>query len=291
MKMKPMVNEALTGKSLYDDILAAVTYIRQTGYQNNPAAALIFGSGLGEIAAEIGLNREIPYDDIPGFVSTTLEFHKGRLLFGKISGVEVVAMDGRFHFYEGFSIQDIAFPVRVMKALGADKLMLSNISGGLNPEFRAGDIILISDHINLMGDNPLIGYNDERLGSRFPDMNEPYAKRLVELTEKHALQCGIRLQKGVYLALPGPCFETRAEYRMLRLLGADLVGMSSVPEVIAAVHGGMEVLGLSLVSDECFPDCLQPVEIELLLKRAHSGSKVIAGLFQSVLSDPEFVGN
>ena len=283
-----MRNKADTKVSLYDDIQLAVEYIRQNGYHGTPEAALIFGSGLGEIASEMGLDREIHYDDIPGFVSTTLEFHHGRLLSGKISGVEVVAMDGRFHFYEGYSMQDITFPVRVMRALGAKKLMLSNISGGLNPEFSAGDIVLISDHINLMGDNPLIGRNDERLGPRFPDMIEPYSKRLSRLAEKYAMKDGLKLHNGVYLALTGPCFETRAEYRMLRNCGADLVGMSSVPEVIAAVHAGMEVLGLSLVSDECFPDCLQPVEIEHLLEKASIGSKVIAGLFQSVLKDPEF---
>ena len=283
-----MTNNLPVSKRLFEDIQHAVEYIRQTGYSGTPDVALIFGSGLGEIALDMGLDREMFYDDIPGFVSTTLDFHKGRLLFGKISGIEIVAMDGRFHYYEGFSMSEIAFPVRVMNALGAKTMMLSNISGGLNPEYAAGDIVLISDHINMMGGNPLIGYNDERLGSRFPDMIEPYSKRLIDITEQCAMRAGIKLQKGVYLALTGPCFETRAEYRMLRTLGADLVGMSSVPEVIAAVHSGMDVLGLSLVSDECFPDCLQPVEIEDLLKRAHSGSKVIAGLFQSVLNDPKF---
>jgi purine-nucleoside phosphorylase len=281
-------NNNSTEVSLYDSIQTAVGYIRQKGYNGTPDAALIFGSGLGEIAYEMGLDREIPYEDIPGFVSTTLEFHRGRMLFGQISGVEIVAMDGRFHYYEGYSMQDITFPVRVMKALGAKKLLLSNISGGLNPGFVAGDIVLISDHINMMGGNPLIGRNDERLGARFPDMIEPYSKRLGRLAEQYAMRSELILHSGVYLALTGPCFETRAEYRMLRSLGADLVGMSSVPEVIVAVHAGLEVLGLSLVSDECFPDCLQPVEIELLLKRASVGSKIIAGLFQSVLKDPDF---
>jgi len=240
------------------------------------------------MAGGMEIETEIPYEDIPGFVKTTLEFHKGRMLFGNISGKPVVAMDGRFHYYEGYTMQEITFPVRVMRMLGARNLLLSNISGGLNPEFSAGDLIVIVDHINLMGDNPLIGANDDRLGPRFPDMMEPYNRGLISLAEKHAMKMGYRLARGVYAGLQGPCFETRAEYRLLRTLGADTVGMSSVPEVIAAVHGGMRVLGLSLISDECFPECLEPLEIEVLLERAKEGSETIGKIFKEVLADKDF---
>lgn len=282
------MTQQLQNHDLYDKISKAVDYIRAEGYSTKPEAALIFGSGLGAIALGMDVEREFPYEEIPGFAQSTLDFHRGRLLMGVIGGRQVVAMDGRLHYYEGFSMTEITFPVRVMQALGAEKLMLSNIAGGLNPEFRAGTITLIVDHINMMGSNPLIGHNDERLGIRFPDMKEPYSNRLIALAEKHARRLDIPLPRAVYLALAGPTFETRAEYRMIRSLGADLVGMSSVPEVIAAVHGGMEVMGLSLVSDECFPDCLGSVELEVLLKRAAQGSKVISELFRAVIEDEEF---
>ncbi|NQU05649.1 MAG: purine-nucleoside phosphorylase [Calditrichaeota bacterium] len=274
--------------NLYDQINEAVEYLKQKSFKSDPCAALIFGSGLDAIAGGMEIEVEIPYGDIPGFAETTLGFHNGRLLYGSISGKPVVAMDGRLHYYEGYSMQQITFPVRVMRGLGAENLLLSNISGGLNPEYRAGDVIVITDHINMMGDNPLIGANDERLGSRFPDMMEPYNRKLIELAEKHAMKMGLRLARGVYLSLSGPCFETPAEYRMLRTLGADMVGMSSVPEVIAAVHGGMRILGLSLISDECFPDCLSPVEIEDLLERARIGSDIIGRIFSEILADNDF---
>ena len=249
---------------------------------------MIFGSGLGEMSGGMEIENELPYGDIPGFSSTTLDFHNGRLLFGKISGRSVVTMDGRLHCYEGFTMRQITFPVRVMRALGAPKLILSNISGGLNPQYQNGDIVLIADHINFMGDNPLIGHNDDRLGPRFPDMMEPYSHRLIGLAEKYAMQFGIRLARGVYLGLPGPSFETRAEYRMLRLMGADMVGMSSVSEVIVAVHSGMEVLGFSLISDECFPECLEPIDMETLLQRAKDGSETMSRIIGGVLGDEGF---
>lgn len=277
-------------ESLYDSICRAVEYIHSAGYAGKPRTALIFGSGLGAMAGGVDFELELPYGEIPGFARTTLDFHKGRLLFGRVAGEDVAAMDGRFHRYEGHSMQQITFPVRVMRMLGAEVLILSNLAGGLNPEFRAGDIVLIADHINLMGDNPLIGPNDERLGPRFPDMREPYSRRLMGLAEKHAMRLGIRLPRGVYAALHGPMFETRAEYRMLRWLGADVVGMSSVPEVIAAVHGGMEVLGMSLISDECFPESLEPLDIDLLLERARKGSEVMDKIIFEVLKDREYRG-
>ncbi|NQT34798.1 purine-nucleoside phosphorylase [bacterium] len=274
--------------NLYDRIVVAVDYLKGIGFERKPDAALIFGSGLGAMSAGMKVEIEVPYVEIPGFVSTTLDFHQGRLLYGKIAGRYVVAMDGRFHIYEGYSMQQVTFPVRVMRMLGANNLVISNISGGLNPEFSNGDIILIVDHINLMGDNPLIGSNDERLGLRFPDMMEPYSRDLIALAEKHAMKMNYRLARGVYAAMSGPCFETRAEYRMLRTLGADMIGMSSVPEVIVAVHGGMRVLGMSLISDECFPECLEPIDIEVLLERARNGAGIISKIISGVFSDKDF---
>lgn len=263
--------------------MIAVKHIEQIVGNTLPEVALIFGSGLGRIAGGMTVESEIDYSAIPGFANTTLDFHKGRLLFGTISGKRVVAMDGRLHRYEGWSMDQVVFPVRVMKLLGAKKLFLSNIAGGLNPEFRAGQIALIIDQINLMGDNPLIGLNDDRLGPRFPDMIEPYSYKLIAVVEQVARAMDIRLPRAVYAAVSGPCFETRAEYRMLRHMGADLIGMSSVPEVIAAVHMGMEVMGLSLISDECFPESLQPVEVPVLLKRAGDGAEKIAEIWGRVL--------
>ncbi len=274
--------------TLFDRIQTAVAHIRSLGYIDTPTTAMIFGSGLGAMSDVMQIEAEIPYEHIPGFVSTTLDFHKGRLLLGKVAGQPIVAMDGRFHYYEGYSMMEVTFPVRVMRALGAGRLIISNISGGLNPQYRAGDIVLIADQINLMGDNPLIGHNDDRLGQRFPDMMEPYSNRLIQLAEKHAMMNGIRLPRGVYLALSGPLFETRAEYRMIRQLGADMVGMSSVPEVIAAVHGGMEILGFSLISDECFPDSLVPIDLPVLLQRAKDGSEIIGRIITNLLQDPDY---
>jgi len=275
-------------QSQYDRIAGAVEPIRNSGYTETPTTALIFGSGLGAMSECMKIEHEIHYQAIPGFVQTTLDFHKGRFLMGRIGEEQVVAMDGRFHLYEGFTMEEVTFPVRVMRMLGAKTLLLSNISGGLNPEYRAGDIALISDHINLMGNNPLIGLNDERLGSRFPDMAEPYSRRLIKLAEQQAIKGGIRLPRGVYAAMTGPSFETRAEYRMLRTLGADMIGMSSVPEVIVAKHSGMEVLGLSLISDECFPDCLAPLNVELLLENARKGAEVIGKIMGGVIQDEAF---
>lgn len=268
---------------LYEDIERAAHFLQERGL-GRPQVALILGSGLSGMAKEMEVECQVPYNEIPHFVNTTLSFHKGRLLWGTIRQVPTVAMDGRFHRYEGWSMGQITFPVRVMRALGADTLILSNIAGGLNPHFQAGDLAVIVDHINLMGDNPLIGPNDERLGPRFPDMMEPYSRRLRDLAEEVAMRYGYRLHRAVYAALTGPSFETPAEYRMLRILGADVVGMSSVPEVIVANHAGMKVCGLCVISDECFPECLQPLEVEVLLKRAEEGAaklgEIVAGMME-----------
>ena len=233
-----------------------------------PEYGIILGTGLGGLVSEIDIRCEIPYPEIPHFVSSTVETHSGRLLLGELSGRKVAAMQGRFHFYEGYSMQQITFPVRVMKALGAGTLVVSNACGGMNPMWDRGDLMAIEDHINLLGDNPLVGPNDNSLGPRFPDMSRPYSHELIALAEKIALEEGIVLRKGVYVAVPGPNLETRAEYRFLRGIGADVVGMSTVPEVIVAVHSGMQVLGVSIITDLCLPDALEPADISEIIKVA-----------------------
>lgn len=245
----------------------ALTYIREKT-DLRPNYMLILGTGLGQLADEMNIETEIPYDQIPHFPVSTVESHAGKLLFGTLGGKEVVAMQGRFHYYEGYTMQQIAFPVRVLKENGADTLFVSNACGGMNPNYKRGDIMLIRDHINFLGDNPLIGPNDDELGPRFPDMSDPYTERLREIAQNVALEEAIPMHQGVYIALSGPMLETKSEYRFLRLLGADVVGMSTVPEVIAAVHMGMDVLGVSVITDECFPDSLQPVNIEEILDAA-----------------------
>ncbi len=233
-----------------------------------PNYMLILGTGLGQLADEMDITVTIPYDEIPHFPTSTVESHAGKLLFGTLGGKEIVAMQGRFHFYEGYTMQQIAFPIRVLKANGADTLFVSNACGGMNPNYSRGDIMLICDHINMLGDNPLMGPNDDELGPRFPDMSEPYSERLMDIAENMALENNIPMHKGVYVALSGPMLETKSEYRYLRQLGADVVGMSTVPEVITAVHMGMEVMGMSAITDECFPDALEPVEMEDILEAA-----------------------
>lgn len=245
----------------------ALAYIQsQTGMR--PNYMLILGTGLGQLADEMDIESEIHYEDIPHFPLSTVESHAGKLIFGKLGGKDVVAMQGRFHYYEGYSMQQIVFPVRVLKANGADTLFVSNASGGMNPNYKRGDIMLIRDHINLLGDNPLMGPNDNELGPRFPDMSDPYTERLREIAQNVALEEAIQMHQGVYVSLSGPMLETRAEYRFLRLIGADVVGMSTIPEVIAAVHMGMDVLGISAITDECFPEALEPVIIEDILDAA-----------------------
>jgi len=263
----------------------ALDYI-QSKTDLRPNFMLILGTGLGQLADEMDIELEIPYDQIPHFPVSTVESHAGKLLFGKLGGKQIVAMQGRFHFYEGYTMQQIAFPVRVLKANGADTLIVSNACGGMNPIYRRGDIMVIHDHINMLGDNPLIGPNDPELGPRFPDMSEPYTERLVELAENVAIENGIKMHKGVYVSLSGPTMETKAEYRFLRLIGADVVGMSTVPEVIAAVHMGMDVLGISVITDECFPDALEAVDIEDVLAAAAMAepkmTRVIIGVLEKL---------
>jgi purine-nucleoside phosphorylase len=248
-----------------------------------PDVAVILGTGLGGLADEMQVAMRIPYEEIPGFPLSTVESHAGRLLLGTLAGRRVVAMQGRFHRYEGYSLQQIAFPVRVLHALGARLLVVSNACGGMHPLWSPGDLMLIADHINLLGDNPLVGPNDDRLGPRFPDMSEPYDARLRALARAVALEQGIPLREGVYVAVPGPNLETRAEYRMLRALGADVVGMSTVPEVIAAVHAGMRVLGVSIITDQCLPDALKPATVERIIAVARAAEPKLSALIRGVL--------
>lgn len=248
-----------------------------------PDAAIILGTGLGALGREIALDVAIPYDAIPGFPLSTVESHAGRLLCGTLAGKRVVAMQGRFHRYEGYSLSQVTFPVRVLRALGATVLVVSNACGGLHPLWQKGDLMLIADHLNLLGDNPLIGPNDARLGPRFPDMSAPYDADLRARARAVAAVQGLTLREGVYVAVPGPNLETRAEYRMLRLLGADVVGMSTVPEVIVAVHGGMRVLGLSIITDLCLPDALEPASLEQIVAAATAAEPHLTALVRGVL--------
>jgi purine-nucleoside phosphorylase len=248
-----------------------------------PEAAIILGTGLGGLAREIAKPVAIPYEEIPGFPVSTVESHAGRLIGGTIAGRTVIAMQGRFHLYEGYTAQQVSFPVRVMRELGARTLFVSNASGGLDPSWTPGDLMLIADHINLLGENPLVGANDDALGPRFPDMSAPYDAALRARAREVAKQAGTTLREGVYAAVTGPTFETRAEYRMLRLLGADAVGMSTVPEVIVAVHGGMRVFGVSMITDLCDPDTLEPVTLERIVATAQQAEPRLTALVRGVL--------
>ncbi len=248
-----------------------------------PAIGIILGTGLGGLAKEIQQEAVVDYRDIPHFPLSTVESHQGRLIFGVLARRRVVAMQGRFHFYEGYTMRQVTFPVRLMKSLGVSTLLISNAAGGMNPQFRRGSIMIITDHINLLGDNPLIGPNDDTLGPRFPDMSEPYSRTLIALAEQVALDLKIRTERGVFVAVPGPNLETRAEYRFLRLIGADAVGMSTVPENIVANHMGMRVLGFSIITDECFPDALQPAKVEDIIAVANATEPKLTAIMKGVV--------
>ena len=268
--------------SLFDRIDRAADVVRARSAVR-PEVALILGTGLGGLAREIELETEIPYADVPGFPLSTVESHAGRLLLGRLGGRSVVAMQGRFHRYEGYDLREVTFPVRVMRALGAGTLIVSNACGGMHPLWAPGDLVLLSDHINLLGDNPLVGANDERLGPRFPDMSAPYDPALRELARRTAAELGIVLREGVYVAVADPNLETRAEYRMLRHIGADVVGMSTVPEVIVAVHQGMRVLGISIITDQCLPDALEPADIDRIIATAGRAEPRLTRLVTAVV--------
>jgi purine-nucleoside phosphorylase len=267
---------------LYENIEEAKASV-QACWTGRPHVGIILGTGLGGLAGDIDTQAAIAYEDIPHFPRSTVVSHAGRLVCGRLGNKTVVAMEGRFHFYEGYSLQQITFPVRLFKALGCDILVASNACGGMNPQYAKGDIMVIDDHINLMGDNPLVGQNDDRLGPRFPDMCYAYDRDLIALTQRLALEEKIVCHKGVYVAVPGPNLETRAEYRFLRGGGADVVGMSTVPEVIVGVHCGLRNLGLSVVTDMCLPDALEPVRIEEILAVASAGERKLRVLVRRVV--------
>jgi purine-nucleoside phosphorylase len=251
--------------------------------QGNYNVGIILGTGLGGLVKEIDIECEIDYADLPHFPLSTVESHQGKLIFGKIHNKKIVAMQGRFHYYEGYSMQQITYPVRVMKFLGVETLLVSNACGGMNPDYRRGDIMLMIDHINLLGDNPLIGKNEDELGPRFPDMSEPYNLELIKLAEEVALENKIGVQKGVYVAVPGPNLETKAEYRFLRATGADVVGMSTIPENIVANHMGMKVLGISIITDECFPDTLKPTSVQEIIETAMKAEPKMTLIMKEVI--------
>ncbi len=267
--------------TLLQNMEEAVDAIRQYT-SSTPCMGIILGTGLGGLVSDIDIEVSIPYGDIPHFPVSTVESHKGYLIFGTLAGTPVVVMQGRFHYYEGYTMQQIAFPVRVMKLLGVQTLLISNACGSMNPHYRRGELMLMTDHINLLGDNPLIGPNDTALGPRFPDMSQPYSHRLIALADDVALENKIRLHHGVYVAVAGPNLETRAEYRFLRTIGADVVGMSTVPENIAARHMGMEVLGISIITDECYPDALESVSVEMIIATAMQAEPQMTTILKGV---------
>jgi purine-nucleoside phosphorylase len=266
----------------WDHVQEATRAVR-THWSGTPRVGIVLGTGLGALAQEIEAEAILPYPEIPHFPRSTVESHKGQLVCGTLAGHSVVAMEGRFHLYEGYTAAQVTFPIRVMKELGCRYLIVSNACGGLNPLYRKGDLMVIEDHINLLGHNPLIGPNDERLGPRFPDMIEPYDRALQALAMQAALEENIPAQRGVYVAVTGPNLETRAEYRFLRTIGADVVGMSTIPEVIVAVHCGLRTLGFSIVTDMCLPDALKPVSIEEIIAVANEAEIKLRTIVRRVL--------
>jgi purine-nucleoside phosphorylase len=251
-----------------------------------PRAGVILGTGLGNVPESFEVDAVIPYQEIPHFPHSQVESHANELLLGRLEGCSVALMRGRIHYYEGFSMEEVTFPIRVLRGLGAQELVISSAVGGMNPLLELGEIVLVADHINLMGDNPLIGPNDDRLGPRFPDMSEPYDHGLQKLLEEVALEERIPLRRGVLVGVAGPNLETRAEYRFLRWCGADVVGMSMIPENLVAIHGGMRVAALAVVTDLCLPDALEPVDVPKILETAAAAapslSRLITGLLKNL---------
>lgn len=254
---------------MLESIQRTTAYIKSRIGDFEPEVGIILGTGLGALVNEIEIEKQLMYSNIPDFPISTLEFHSGKLIFGKLNGVKVVAMQGRLHYYEGYNMQQITFPVRVMKMLGIKTLFVSNASGSLNPDFKKGDLMVIEDHINLQPHNPLTGRNEEELGPRFPDMSEPYERDLIDKALNIAKANNITCHKGVYVGVTGPNLETKAEYKYLRIIGGDAVGMSTVPEVIVARHAGLTVFAISVLTDEGFPEVLTPVSLEEILAVAH----------------------
>jgi purine-nucleoside phosphorylase len=267
---------------LYDKIQEACAAIKKV-WNKTPHAGIILGTGLGPLVQRIEVEATLDYSDIPHFLKSTATSHRGRLVCGMLCGLPVMAMEGRFHMYEGYSLKEITLPVRIMKALGAELLVVSNACGGMNPFYKAGDIMLIDDQINLLGDNPLIGINDDRLGPRFPDMSAPYDQELIKAALQVARKNDIVAHQGVFVAVAGPNLETRAEYRFLRMIGADVVGMSTVPEVIVAVHAGMRCVGFSVITDMCLPDALEAADVQKIIAIANDAEPRLTKLVTGVL--------
>ena len=270
--------------SLRERIKEAGEFV-QSKTKIKPRIGIILGTGLGGLTKEIEIESKLSYQNIPYFAVSTTPGHEGSLILGRLAGKMIIAMQGRFHLYEGYSLEEITFPLRVMKYMGVNIIIESNAAGGMNPNFKAGDLMVITDHINLIGNNPLIGPNDDKLGPRFVDMCEPYDKKLIKLYEKVAMREKIRIHRGVYVGVIGPNLETPAEYRFLRLIGADAVGMSTVPEVIVAKHSGLKVLGISCITDECFPDKLEPVNLAKLIKVANLAEPKMTRLIKGILGE------
>jgi purine-nucleoside phosphorylase len=247
------------------------------------SVGIVLGTGLGGLVNDVEIEFEINYSDLPNFVQSTVESHKGKLILGSLNGKDVVIMQGRFHYYEGYTMQEITYPIRLMKKLGVDTLFISNACGGLNPLYRRGDLMIMNDHINLLGDNPLIGKNEDEFGPRFPDMSEPYNNSLIALAEKIALENQIKVHQGSYAAVSGPNLETKAEYRFLRTIGADVVGMSTVPECIVANQMSMKVFGMSIITDECFPDSLKAVVLDEILEAARIAEPNMTKIIKEVI--------
>ena len=279
----PMKRFQKTKTPMMEQITKCLTYVRKkTSFR--PEIALILGTGLGNLAKRIKSEKVFAYDELPFFPKTTVQSHSGKLILGELGGKKIAAMEGRFHFYEGYALLEVTFPVRVLREMGAKTLVVSNAAGGLNLGYKKGEIVIITDQINFMGVNPLIGPNEDKLGSRFPDMCEPFSKRLIDLTLKASQEVKIPVSQGVYIGVTGPCLETKAEYRMMRNFGADLVGMSTVPEVIVGVHMGMEILGVSIVTDTCDPDHLEPCDIKEIIKTANEAGPKLDKLITAAIA-------
>ena len=268
---------------LYGQIEDACQTIRSE-WDKTPRAGIILGTGLGGLVEEIEVEATLDYEAIPHFPRSTATGHRGRLVCGMLEGLPVMAMEGRFHMYEGYPLKQITLPVRVFRALGAELLVVSNAVGAMNPYYACGDIMVIDDHINLMGDNPLIGVNDDRLGPRFPDMSQPYDRELGDVALEVARRNNFVAHRGVMVAVAGPNLETRAEYRFLRAIGSDVVGMSTVPEVIVAVHAGLRTVGMSIVTDMCLPDALKPANVEEIIAIANEAEPKLRTLVRGVLA-------
>jgi purine-nucleoside phosphorylase len=269
---------------MYQDIQETVQYIKQRTTNFEPEIGIVLGTGLGGLVTDIEVEFSLMYSNIPNFPISTLEFHSGKLIFGTLNGKKVMAMQGRLHYYEGYSMQQITFPIRVMKALGIQWLFVSNAAGSLNPAFKKGDLMVINDHINLQPESPLRGRNDADMGPRFPDMSAPYNKRLIEKALEIARENEITCHQGVYVSVTGPNLETKAEYKYLRIIGGDAVGMSTVPEVIVANHMSIPVFAISVLTDEGFPEDLQPTSLEEIIETAKNAEPKMTHILSQLIS-------